>query len=172
MRPAASVAFSLVAGLALLAAACGAGAGGEERSQPPESSTGAIEPEYSEGGPDGILAGEWRISSETLFYDAGGSGGSDASASGTRRLTLYDDGSWEFGSSGGAWFTSPIDPSDWDRWGTAPYGPETKIVLEGWNGDVGDGPIEGSAGTVDFFWVIYRVDDPDAGAVQVKFGRT
>ena len=169
MRPTAGIALLLAAGLAFLAAACGGGPIGDERSPPPESSTGAIEPGYSEGGPDGILVGEWRIYSETLFYDAGGSGGSDASASVTRSLALYDDGSWEFGSSSGTWFTSPIDPSDWDRWGTAPYGPETKIVLEGWNEDSGDGPIEGS---VDFFWVIYRVDDPDPGTVQMKFGRS
>ena len=129
-----------------------------------------INPEGSGGTVDGSLAGEWRVYSETLFYDAGGSGGSDSAASTTRMLVLKDDGTWEFGSSAGSWYVTSIDPSDWDRWGSTPYGPERKIVLDGWNGGVADGPVEELAGAVDFVWVIYRVDAPDPGTVQMKFG--
>jgi hypothetical protein len=50
------------------------------------------------------------------------------------------------------------------------YGPQRKVVLEGWNDDVADGPIEESEAGVDFLWVVYRVDDPSPGVVQMKFG--
>ncbi len=122
------------------------------------------------GTADADLAGEWRIYSETLFLDAGGGGGTDSSGSVTRTLTLSDDDTWEFGSSGGDWHVTSIDPSDWDSWETAPYGPERKIVLDGWNDSIGEGPIEESERGVDFLWVIYRVEEPDPGTVQMKFG--
>jgi len=150
-----------------LALACNADDGDDGLSRAHES----ISPDDLLGGTVDIsLTGEWRVYSETLFYDAGGSGGSDSGASTTRMLVLKDDGAWEFGSSGGSWYVTSIDPSDWDRWGSAPYGPERKIVLEGWNGDMGDGPVEEYEGGIDFFWVIYRVDAPYPGTVQMKFG--
>ena len=83
---------------------------------------------------------------------------------------MDEDGNWEFGSSQGIWYVASIDPQDWDRWSVQPYGPERKVVLDGWNGQVADGPIEEYEGGVDFFWVIYRVDEPDPGVVQMKFG--
>jgi len=170
MRPTARIPFFLVAGLALLAAACGGGGSGKERSEPPESYGASIESPHSEDSRDELLTGDWRIYSETLFFDAGGSGGSDSSASVTRKLHLDEDGTWEFGSSQGTWYVATIEPLDWDRWQVQPYGPAVKIVLDGWNGQVGDGPIEEYESGVDFFWVIYRVDDPSPGAVQMKFG--
>ncbi len=127
-------------------------------------------PQRLGGTADAELVGEWRIYSETLFLDAGGGGGTDSRASVSRALTLSDDGTWEFGPSGGDWHVTSIDSSDWDSWGTAPYGPERKIVLEGWNDGVGEGPIEESENGVNFLWVIYRVDDPEPGTVQMKFG--
>ena len=116
------------------------------------------------------FVGGWRVYSETLFYDAGGSGGSDSSASTTRELSLNDDGTWEFGSSNGTWNVTAIDAGDWSRWGVEEYAPQRKVILEGWNGDVADGPIEESEAGADFLWVIYRVDEPSPGVVQLKFG--
>lgn len=122
------------------------------------------------GSADPAFTGSWRIYSEYIYYDAGGGGGSDSSASGTRRLELYDDGTWAFGSSSGYWSIEPISPSDWDRWAIPPYGPERKIVLQGWNGGAESGPVEESGGYVDFLWVIYHVDSPEPGLVYIKFG--
>ena len=132
--------------------------------------------EIDQGGPgqgtdaDPAFVDSWRAYSEYIYYDAGGSGGSDASASGTTRLDLYADGSWQFGSSSGYWSIEPIAPSDWDRWGVSGYGPERKVVLQGWNGGAEGGPIEESAGYVDFVWVIYHVESPDPGLIYIKFG--
>lgn len=119
---------------------------------------------------DPAFTGSWRIYSEYIYYDAGGGGGSDSSASGTRRLELYDDGTWTFGPSSGYWSIEPVSPSDWDRWAIPPYGPDRKIVLQGWNGGVESGPVEESGGYVDFVWVIYHVDTPEPGLVYIKFG--
>lgn len=153
-----------IALVAILALACGGGSGSHQSQGDDfegDESAGTIQPQF---------VGSWRIYSESIYFDAGGGGGTDTSASLTRKLDLYENGTWEFGSSTGTWFTAFIDPADWDRWGADPYGPESKIVLEGWNGDVGDGPIEESGGDVDFFWLIYHVDEPDPGTVFIKFG--
>jgi hypothetical protein len=115
--------------------------------------------------------GSWRIYSARLFYDAGGA--TDLSAP-TRQLTLSSNGRWRFGSSTGTWSVRPIRAADWQRWGSQPYGPTTKIVLTGWSRGTTDGPVEGIAGHVDFFWVIYHVSPPavsDPGVVEIKFGR-
>ena len=144
--------------LAAATAGCAGSAGPGGGADPPQSAA-AVE-----------LAGDWRVYSETLFYDTGGSGGSDAGASTTRELSLNDDGTWEFGSSNGAWYVTAIDAGDWSRWDVEEYGPQRKIVLEGWNADVAGGPIEESDAGVDFLWVIYRVGEPSAGVVQMKFG--
>ena len=153
--------FASALALAALAAAAGSACGGSKGpgGGGPLQSAAPVE-----------FVGDWRVYSETLFYDAGGSGGSDSSASTTRELSLNDDGTWEFGSSNGIWYVTTIDAADWSRWGVEEYGPQRKIVLEGWNDDFGDGPIEEAAGAVDFLWVIYRVDDPSPGVVQMKFG--
>ena len=119
---------------------------------------------------DGLVVGDWRVYSQTLFYDAGGSGGSDASASTTNKLRLTSDGRWKFGSSRGSWYVTSIDPATWERWGIQPYGPELKIVLDGWSGQSADGPIEAQDGRVDFLWVIYRAAGSSPGTVHMKFG--
>ena len=154
--------FASALALAVLVAAAGTACGGSKGpgggSGPPQSAA-PVE-----------FVGDWRVYSETLFYDAGGSGGSDSSASTTRELSLNDDGAWEFGSSNGTWYVTTIDAADWNRWGVEDYGPQRKVVLEGWNDDVADGPIEESEAGVDFLWVIYRVDEPSPGVVQMKFG--
>ena len=155
-------ALALAALTAVLVAAAGTGCGGSNGpgggAGPPQSAA-PVE-----------FVGDWRVYSETLFYDAGGGGGSDSSASTTRELSLNDDGAWEFGSSNGTWYVTAIDADDWSRWGVEDYGPQRKVVLEGWNDDVADGPIEDSEAGVDFLWVIYRVDEPSPGVVQMKFG--
>ena len=146
-----------------LAAAVASGCGGSNSAdrgpgQPPQAAA-PVE-----------LAGEWRVYSETLFYDAGGSGGADSGASTTRKLSLHDDATWEFGGSNGTWYVAAIATADWERWGVEGYGPQRKIVLENWNGNVADGPIEESGSGLDFLWVIYRVDEPSPGVVQMKLG--
>ena len=136
----------------------------------PARSTEPVSAERPLTDTDESLAGAWRVYSQALFYDAGGSGGSDAGASTTRRLHLSGDGGWAFGSSRGTWYVTAIDPADWQRWDVEPYGPELKVVLDGWSGQVVDGPIEGDESGVSFFWMIYRVDDPSPGVLQTKFG--
>lgn len=152
--------FLAALALAALAAEAGAACGGSngQGAGPPQSAA-PVE-----------FVGDWRVYSETLLYDAGGGGGSDSSASTTRELSLNDDGTWEFGSSNGTWYVTTIDAADWSRWGVEEYGPQRKVVLEGWNDDFADGPIEDSEAGVDFLWVIYRVDEPSPGVVQMKFG--
>ena len=148
------VAMAFVVPLAL---ACGGGSGGGDD----------VEGGGSQASAEPQILGAWRIYSERIDFDAGGGNTIEPV---TREMNLYDDGTWEFGSSSGTWYVTVIDPSDWGRWGVEPYGPERKMVLEGWNDDSGDGPIEESEGGVDFIWVIYQVDDPDPGTIQLKFG--
>src|SRR3990172_3474612 len=82
--------FLAVLVLAAAAAGCSGSAGPGGGAGPPPSAA-AVE-----------LVGGWRVYSETLFYDTGGSGGSDAGASATRELSLNGDGTCEFGSSNAA----------------------------------------------------------------------
>ncbi len=113
----------------------------------------------------------WRVYSARIYYDEGGGG--DLSNVITTQLELTGGGSWYFSSSSGTWYTAAISDEDWQRWGVAPYGPSSKIVLNGWNGGQADGPIEESGGAVDFIWVIYPTEPPDVsapGAVWMKFG--
>ena len=159
-RTHAAATAGFLAVLVLAAATAGCGGSNDRGGGGPPQSAAPVE-----------FVGDWRVYSETLFYDAGGSGGSDSSASTTRELNLNDDGTWKFGSSNGTWHVTTIDAADWSRWGVEEYGPQRKVVLEGWNDDVADGPIEESEAGVDFLWVIYRVDDPSPGVVQMKFGR-
>jgi hypothetical protein len=166
-----AVRLLLLAGaLAAPVVACGGAGDGETRNAAPAPFEDPPASAPQGGGIDAALVGEWRIYSETLFYDAGGSSGADASASVTRELLLYADGAWEFGTSSGQWQVAEAEAEDWDRWGVQAYGPERRIALDGWNGGGADGPIEEYEDGVDFFWVIYRVDEPDPGTVQMKFG--
>jgi hypothetical protein len=119
---------------------------------------------------DTQLVGTWRIYSESFYYDAGGGGVMDSSQVVGTDLFLYGDGSWEFGSSYGWWSVAQINGSEWARWLVDPYGPTRKMVLDGWNGGVGDGPLDEETGYVDFVWLIYHVDSPDPGTVYIKFG--
>ncbi|HLD81315.1 MAG TPA: hypothetical protein VJA40_04910 [archaeon] len=124
-------------------------------------------------GPDSEVVGNWRIYSETLFYDGGGS--SLMSTPTSRLLELRADHSWSFGSSNGSWKISAIAESDWEEWGVGDYGPTQKITLHGWSGGIASGPVEESETRVDFLWAIYRVGPPTVespGQVQMKFGRT
>ncbi|MBI2579395.1 MAG: hypothetical protein HYW27_00655 [Candidatus Aenigmarchaeota archaeon] len=131
----------------------------------------------TESGKQGTLStdnviGRWRAYSEAIFYDAGGSDYLDAAS--TIILGINSDGTWEFGSSGGTWKTESITDADWKKWATNAYGPTRKIVLNGWNDGVGDGPLEEGAARVDFIWLIYRNEKASLGPgqVQIKFGHT
>lgn len=116
------------------------------------------------------MAHVWRIYSARLFYDIGGAGSIGGT---TRTLELAEDGKWNFGDgSHGTWSSVPIVEDDWKKWGVEPYGPARKIVLDGWNDAVADGPIEEGTQGADFFWVIYRNNEQgdNAGQIQMKFG--
>ncbi len=116
---------------------------------------------------------KWRVYSEAIFYDAGGNNFLETPV--TTLLDIRADQTWSFGSSTGTWSVQAIQESDWDRWGVPSYGPTRKLVLNGWNSDTNDGPIEESGDRVDFMWVIYRVGPPavqSAGQIQMKFGWT
>jgi hypothetical protein len=123
---------------------------------------------------EAAITQSWRVYSARTFYDEGGGG--DVSNTITTTLDLSTDGSWSFSDSSGNWSIEPTSDADWSRWGIQPYGPATKIVLQGWNGDSADGPIEESqSGGIDFIWVIYREGPPTIGApgtVWMKFGQS
>ncbi|MBI5226284.1 hypothetical protein HY994_03525 [Candidatus Micrarchaeota archaeon] len=116
---------------------------------------------------------KWRVYSQSIYYDDGGSNFLETPA--TTLLQLNADQTWSFGSSSGTWSIQPIAETDWQKWGVSSYGPTRKLVLNGWNGGTNDGPIEESGSRVDFMWVIYRVVPPTVsapGQVQMKFGQT
>ena len=122
---------------------------------------------------DQALVGRWRIYSEAIYYDEGGNDWLNSPSS--RMLYLNEDGTWDFGDSGGTWEVNDITPEDWARWDIGSYGPTRKIVLNNWNKGTADGPIEESASRVDFVWAIYHVDPPTAtwpGTIWMKFGHT
>ncbi|MFH0884862.1 MAG: hypothetical protein V1861_04080 [Candidatus Micrarchaeota archaeon] len=119
------------------------------------------------------VVGNWRIYSEAITLDTGGT--DYLKGVPTRELEIRSDGTWNYGDSSGTWTVEQIGESDWKRWGVEPYNPTRKIVLDGWAGVSGDGPIEESSGQIDFIWVIYRSGPPVTSApaqVQIKFGHT
>ncbi|MBI4918962.1 hypothetical protein HY837_03465 [archaeon] len=115
------------------------------------------------------VVGTWRPYTQGIVYDAGAS--NDIKKLSTRRLTISEDGSWEFGSTG-TWEVKQIEENDWNKWAMDPFGPTKKIVLTGWNNDIGEGPIEEGSAGVDFVWVIYHSDKLSLGpaTIQIKFG--
>ncbi len=125
----------------------------------------------SQGSADPSLAGSWRIYSEEISYDYGGS---NTIAPVNRTLELSADGTWSFGASSGTWRVANITAADWNKWYVSPYGPKRKIVLDGWDGYGADGPIEETGGRPDFFWAMYRPKDQNdfPGIVMMKFGRS
>lgn len=134
------------------------------------ASVQALPPESSMA-PD--IVRRWRVYSEAIFYDEGGSNFLETPV--TTLLEIRADQTWSFGSSSGTWSVQAIEESDWQKWGVPSYGPTRKLVLNGWNGGTNDGPIEESGSRVDFMWVIYRVGPPtvqSAGQIQMKFGWT
>ncbi len=117
---------------------------------------------------------KWRVYSQAIYYDAGGWDYLDTPA--TTLLEIKADQTWAFGpTASGTWSVQPIQEEDWQKWGVPSYGPTRKLVLNGWNGETNDGPIEGGSKSVDFMWIIYRVAPPASsapGQIQMKFGRT
>ena len=117
------------------------------------------------------VVGTWRAYSEYIGYAGGGSNILDHP--GTESLQINAGGTWSYGSSSGTWSVSDIAESDWTKWGISSYGPTKKITLNGWNNDVGDGPIESESTTVNFIWVIYNAKPPVVSRdaqIQIKFG--
>lgn len=116
---------------------------------------------------DKNLVGSWRPFSEAIFYD---NGGNNFITPVSRRIELSADGTWTFGSSSGTWSVAPISNSDWSTWKVSSYGPNRKILLDGWNKGIASGPIEESS-AIDFFWVIYHSDmSMGPATIQMKFG--
>ena len=118
----------------------------------------------------GEISTTWRVYSARIDYD---NGSYSVMPPGTRRLVVSDSG-WRFGSSAGAVRIVRITGADWKRWRVTAYGPTRKAVFAGWSGGAADGPLEESAGRVDFIWVIYRARPPlvhAPGTVSLKFGR-
>ncbi|MBI2445586.1 DcrB-related protein [Candidatus Micrarchaeota archaeon] len=116
---------------------------------------------------------KWRVYSQAIYYDAGAWNYLDTPA--TTLLEIRADQTWTFSTSTGTWSIQAIEESDWQKWGVPSYGPTRKLVLNGWNGETNDGPIEESESRVDFMWVIYRVGPPivsSPGQIQMKFGQT
>ncbi len=114
------------------------------------------------------VVGVWRPYQEVIIYD---SGASNLIKPVTRRLTIKEDGTWEFGTQG-TWEVKNIEEKDWKKWNMPSQGETKKIILNGWNKGIGDGPIsEGTAG-VDFIWITYRSETLSLGpaTIQIKFG--
>lgn len=115
---------------------------------------------------DTSVVGTWRAYSQAIFYDNGGNNWLNRPS--TRKLTIAADGTWDYGSKG-TWSVQPIEQSDWKKWKIEPYGPTTKIVFNGWNNGIADGPIERN----DFVWVIYHskgFSSLGPATIQMKFG--
>lgn len=118
---------------------------------------------------DASVVGVWRAHRQSIVYD---SGATNSIKPGTRKLTISEDGTWEFGTRG-TWEFKPIEDKDWDKWNIGSLGGQTKkIVLNGWNNGVGDGPIEFGTEGVDFIWVVYRSEKLSLGpaTIQIQFG--
>ena len=117
-----------------------------------------IKEDFNKGQIDNKLVGKWRSYSDTKN---------------TRTLDLTADGKWQIGGSSGTWRVYSIKESDWQKWGIESYGPTRKIILDGWNKGIADGPIEETESNVDFFWVIYEVTLETYGEprlAQIKYG--
>lgn len=155
-----------VAGVALIMAACGPGGA---------DGTGDVagKAAVSAGTVDASLAGEWRVLSQAIYFDNGLTSKDAKLVPITTLLEVSADGSWKFGSSGGAWSVATIGDSDWTGWQIASYGPTRKIQVSGWSDGTNGGPIEESTGPVDYFWMIYPYtsDANGPGTVWMKFGR-
>lgn len=150
---------------ALVAATLIGGCGGSTGTGSSSSSSGG-----STGTVDATLVGEWRILTETIYFD---NGLTQQITPVTTNLVLDGSGSWQFGSSSGTWGVATIASTDWTTWAIADYGMTRKITLDGWNSDTGNGPIDETATAIDNIWVIYRYtsDTNGAGTVWLKFGR-
>jgi hypothetical protein len=120
------------------------------------------------------LIGKWRVLSARVIYKTGGDDFVNEPNS-TPRLDIAASGTWSYGSKTGTWSISKITAADWNRWDEGPYGPKTKLVLTGWPGGTGQGPIElSAAGKVTSLWVIFDAKPPSvpaAGRLHLKLGR-
>lgn len=124
----------------------------------------------SSGGSSNPLVGNWRILTETVYWDTG----STATITPVSTLLVLNaNATWQFGSSSGTWSTASIEASDWTDWGIAAYGPTRKLILNNWNNTTEKGPIDETGSTINNIWIIYRTtsDQNGDGTIWMKLGR-
>lgn len=160
------IAKLMVAAVMLLAVTAATSCGGSGSSS---GGGGSSSCGIAAGTVDAALAGDWRILTETIYFDNGLT--QDVTPV-TTLLSLAAGGTWTFGSSSGTWSVSNITASDWTTWDIADYGAARKVILEGWDGCPGDGPIDEPNVAIDNIWVIYGYtsDTNGPGTVWLKFG--
>lgn len=110
----------------------------------------------------------WVVSSATVFYDSGGSD----TISIDDVLEIRPDQTWSFSQQNGRWEIDVVEENDWKRWAMNDFGATIKMVLHGWNGEIGDGPIQEIGGRISSIWLVYRSGPPEirsSGQVQIKF---
>lgn len=132
------------------------------------SSSGTSSCGVAAGTVDPAVAGDWRILTETIFFD---SGLSQQATPVTTVLSLSADGTWTFGTSSGTWSVSDLAASDWTTWNGTAGAQTRKVILEGWDGCPGDGPIDEAGGVVDNIWIVYAYSSEVSGDgdVWLKF---
>ncbi|MBI2342847.1 MAG: hypothetical protein HYV02_00690 [Deltaproteobacteria bacterium] len=120
---------------------------------------------------DTDLVGDWRILTETVYYD---SGLTQQITPVTMLVVLDAAGTWQFGSSSGAWSVSTIETTDWTSWAIDDYGATRKLTLDNWNSDTSKGPIDEPTGVIDNVWIIYSTtsDTLGTGTIWMKLGRS
>lgn len=120
-----------------------------------------------------LLAGGWRMLTQDNYYDTGGE--EHLFSPTTLLLELKSDGTWQFGKMAGTWTATGLKDEDIKLWNMRDAAVKSKITLNGWENGIAEGPITESEKGVEFIWLIYRVQPPNAqwpGQTRIKFGRT
>ncbi len=127
-------------------------------------------PETQKSEIDQLLVGEWRVFSDS-FYPK--DGGFKYRTTPNNTMEIRMDGTWHFDGESGDVRIEKATAADWERWGIKQYdgADGRKITFEGWKGAAADGPVEGTLGSMDFFWAIYQgAHENVQGQVWQKFG--
>ncbi len=116
---------------------------------------------------DKKFVGEWRVYSESFYT---GTGDFKYRTTPDTILTIKEDGTWSFGDFKGTWEIDYINEEDWQRWGVKDYGPLRKIIFNGWNDTITQGPVEEDGAIIQYIWSIefYK----NGGSDWFKFGST